>query len=152
MQTAQLGHVLGSGTGRRVARPGGRAYIEVRGVHQPGTSVAARAVERALTELPGSSAPRSPPRWAAWIVTGPELDEIDDETLAGELPDVAVFARVSPEQKARIVRGLRESGRVVAVTGDGANDAPAIRLANVGIALGVGATPSGPGGRRRRGD
>ena len=76
------------------------------------------------------------------IVTGPELDEIDDEALAVELPDVAVFARVSPEQKARIVRGLRESGRVVAVTGDGANDAPAIRLADVGIALGAGATPA----------
>ncbi|MGH3904956.1 MAG: HAD-IC family P-type ATPase [Pseudonocardiaceae bacterium] len=76
------------------------------------------------------------------ILTGPELDALGDEQLAEVLPQVAVFARASPEQKARIVRGLQESGRVVAVTGDGANDAPAIRLADVGIALGGGATPA----------
>jgi cation-transporting P-type ATPase I len=76
------------------------------------------------------------------IVTGAELDDVDDEQLSRQLPEISVFARVSPAQKARIVRVLRAAGRVVAVTGDGANDAPAIRLADVGMALGQHATPA----------
>nr|MDQ3765184.1 HAD-IC family P-type ATPase [Actinomycetota bacterium] len=74
------------------------------------------------------------------VVTGAELDGMDDEHLSEQLPDISVFARVDPAQKARIVRQLRRAGRVVAVTGDGANDVPAIRLADVGIALGKRAT------------
>jgi cation-transporting ATPase I len=69
-------------------------------------------------------------------VTGAELDELDDDELAQRLPGVAVFARVTPAHKVRIVRALQQAGSVVAMTGDGANDAPAIRLADVGIALG----------------
>ncbi len=74
------------------------------------------------------------------VVTGPQLAKMDDEQLAAALPGISVFARVDPAQKARIVRQLRHAGRVVAVTGDGANDAPAIRLADIGIALGKKAT------------
>ena len=74
------------------------------------------------------------------VVTGAELDAMDDEELTADLPKIAVFARASPAQKARIVRCLRDAGRVVAMTGDGANDVPAIRLAHVGIALGSHAT------------
>ena len=69
-------------------------------------------------------------------LTGADLDEMDDDELADRLPGVSVFARVTPAHKVRIVRALQRSGRVVAMTGDGANDAPAIRLADVGIALG----------------
>jgi cation-transporting ATPase I len=69
-------------------------------------------------------------------LTGADLDEMDDDELAERLPGVPVFARVTPTHKVRIVRALQGSGRVVAMTGDGANDAPAIRLADVGIALG----------------
>ena len=76
------------------------------------------------------------------VLHGGTLDELDDEQLAQEMPKVSVFARVSPTQKARIVRVLRAGGRTVAMTGDGANDVPAITLAHVGIALGSRATPA----------
>ncbi|MGW3473676.1 HAD-IC family P-type ATPase, partial [Saccharopolyspora sp. NPDC000995] len=76
------------------------------------------------------------------VMTGTELDALDDDQLAAEVTTVAVFARVSPAQKARIVDALQRNDRVVAVTGDGANDAPAIRLADIGIALGERATPA----------
>ena len=69
-------------------------------------------------------------------MTGPELDELDDGELDARLPGVSVFARVTPAHKVRIVAALQRAGKVVAMTGDGANDAPAIRLAEVGIALG----------------
>jgi cation-transporting ATPase I len=76
------------------------------------------------------------------VLTGDEVEELDEAELAKVLPQVSVFARVSPAQKAHIVRELRRTGRVVAMTGDGANDVPAIRLAHVGIALGSKATPA----------
>jgi cation-transporting ATPase I len=75
-------------------------------------------------------------------ITGAELDEIDEPALDARLADARVFARVTPAHKVRIVKALQRAGRVVAMTGDGANDAPAIRLANVGIALGVHAAPA----------
>lgn len=74
------------------------------------------------------------------VLTGPDLDAMDDDELDERLPKVAVFARVTPEHKVRIVRRFQALGRTVAMTGDGANDAPAIRLADVGIAVGSRAT------------
>ncbi|WP_216209262.1 cation-translocating P-type ATPase [Amycolatopsis aidingensis] len=76
------------------------------------------------------------------VVTGPELDELDDEALAERLMKVDVVARCSPAQKVRIIQAYQGLGRTVAMTGDGANDAPAIRLADVGIALGARGTPA----------
>jgi cation-transporting ATPase I len=76
------------------------------------------------------------------LMTGTELDSLDDAALARTLPEITVFARVTPGHKVRIVTALRAAGRIVAVTGDGANDAPAIRIADVGIALGSRATPA----------
>ncbi|MEU7524362.1 cation-translocating P-type ATPase [Saccharothrix sp. NPDC042600] len=74
------------------------------------------------------------------VLTGPELAALTDLELDARLPGTAVFARVTPAQKARIVAAFQRRGHVVAVTGDGANDAPAIRLADVGMALGEHAT------------
>jgi cation-transporting ATPase I len=70
------------------------------------------------------------------VLIGADLADLDDETLARRLEDVAVVARVTPADKQRIVRVLQDAGHVVAMTGDGANDAAAIRLAQVGVALG----------------
>jgi cation-transporting ATPase I len=76
------------------------------------------------------------------IRTGTNLDNLTDDALIEQVDDIAIFARTTPAHKARIVRALQSRGRVVAVTGDGANDAPAIRSADVGIALGRNATPA----------
>jgi cation-transporting ATPase I len=76
------------------------------------------------------------------VVTGPELDALDESRLAEVAGETSVFARVSPTHKVLIVQALQRAGRAVAVTGDGANDAPAIRLADVGIAVGARSTPA----------
>jgi cation-transporting ATPase I len=70
------------------------------------------------------------------VLTGVDLVALTDEQLDARLRRVAVFARVTPSQKVRLVRAMQRAGRVVAMVGDGSNDAPAIRLANVGIAIG----------------
>jgi magnesium-transporting ATPase (P-type) len=69
-------------------------------------------------------------------ITGAELDGIDDSTLRDTALRVSVFARTSPEHKLRIVRALQADGDVVAMTGDGVNDAPSLKQADVGIAMG----------------
>jgi Ca2+-transporting ATPase len=72
------------------------------------------------------------------VVTGPELAKWDDARLAAELPTLNIVARAIPEQKLRIVDVARNSGRTVAVTGDGVNDAPALHHADVAVAMGSG--------------
>ncbi len=74
------------------------------------------------------------------VLTGAELAGLTDAQLRQLVPEVAVYARAAPEDKLRVVRALQERGEVVAVTGDGANDAPALRAAAVGVAMGRGGT------------
>ena len=78
----------------------------------------------------------------ARALTGAEIDDLDDEALASALEETSIVARVTPAHKVRIVQVLQGRGRTVAMTGDGANDAAAIRLAEVGVALGRGASPA----------
>lgn len=73
-------------------------------------------------------------------MSGEELQKMDKKTLHEKLPGVRVFAHVSPEHKVRIVSAFKESGEIVAMTGDGVNDAPSLKSADVGIAMGMAGT------------
>jgi Ca2+-transporting ATPase len=74
------------------------------------------------------------------VITGPELDRMGDDELARGIEEADVFARVVPGHKLRIVQSLVDAGEVVAVTGDGVNDVPALRASHVGVAMGSGGT------------
>jgi magnesium-transporting ATPase (P-type) len=74
------------------------------------------------------------------VLTGQELEQMDDAALARAAQDTDVFARASPEHKLRLVQALQAQGQVIAMTGDGVNDAPALKRADVGVAMGVNGT------------
>lgn len=71
------------------------------------------------------------------VLTGSDVEEMSDEELRHAAGGVSVFARVAPEHKVRIVKAYQKLGNVVAMTGDGVNDAPALKLANIGVAMGI---------------
>jgi len=104
-------------------RQAGIRTVMITGDH----AVTAAAVARKLGGIVGEE-----PR----VVTGKELQTTSDEGLSRLVRDVAVYARVAPQQKLRIVQELVRQGEVVAVTGDGVNDAPALKAAHIGIAMG----------------
>ena len=70
-------------------------------------------------------------------ISGAQLDEMDDETFAKEFEGISVYARVQPEHKTRIVNAWRNIGKVTAMTGDGVNDAPSIKAADIGVGMGI---------------
>jgi len=107
----------------RLASLAGIRPIMITGDH-PATA-AAIAVEIGIAP-PGARA-----------VTGPELSRIDDDRLREVVREVSVYARVAPDHKLRIVQALKANGRIVAMTGDGVNDAPALKAADIGVAMGI---------------
>lgn len=93
------------------------------------------ATAEAIARQLAIAGPHTPP-----AVTGERLAQVDDETLQARCDEWRVYARVVPEQKIRLVRALQARGEFVAMTGDGVNDAPALRQADIGIAMGRGGT------------
>ena len=71
------------------------------------------------------------------VISGTELDKMSDEELNSKIDNIRVFARVSPEHKVKIVKALKAKGNIVSMTGDGVNDAPSLKMADIGVAMGI---------------
>ncbi|MBZ9688841.1 cation-translocating P-type ATPase [Clostridium estertheticum] len=71
------------------------------------------------------------------VISGTELDKMSEEELSNRIESIRVFARVSPEHKVKIVRALKAKGNIVSMTGDGVNDAPSLKMADIGVAMGI---------------
>lgn len=136
-QPRRLGFV---GVQAMVDPPRPEAIAAVGACHQAGIAVkmitgdhaATAAAVAAHVGLTGNGAPR--------VVTGADLTDCPDERLGALAASTDVFARVSAEQKLRLVEALQARGEVVAMTGDGVNDAPALSQADIGVAMGLGGT------------
>jgi P-type Ca2+ transporter type 2C len=105
----------------RLCRQAGIKVIMITGDHK----LTAESIARRLDLPPGKA------------ISGAELNELSDEELAQQIETISVFARIEPMQKMRIVNALKKRGHTVAMTGDGVNDAPAIKAADIGIAMGI---------------
>ena len=115
--------------------PRNEAIEAVKNCHNAGIKVKMITGDHALTA--SSIAGRIGLRNATKVVTGKELAAMSDQEIIDIVEDVSVYARVAPEQKLRLVEALQTRGNVVAMTGDGVNDAPALKRANIGVAMGI---------------
>jgi Ca2+-transporting ATPase len=113
------------------ARPEARAAIET--ARRAGISVHMITGDHIGT----ASAIAAKLRIVGEALNGAQLDVLDDATLAARAPGIGILARASPDHKIRVVRALQTSGAIVAMTGDGVNDAPALKQADIGVAMGV---------------
>ena len=109
----------------RVAREAGIRPVMITGDHRD----TAEAIARRLGILEEKQ--------QGGVLTGAELDKISDHDFATKVKDYSVYARVSPEHKVRIVKAWQKAGKIVAMTGDGVNDAPALKTADIGIGMGI---------------
>lgn len=109
-----------------VCKSAGIRVVMITGDHQ----LTAFAVAKALNLLGENDAEGK-------VLTGAELELMSDEELAQRVEDVVVYARVSPEHKMRIVKAWKQKDQVVAMTGDGVNDAPALKMSDIGVAMGI---------------
>ncbi len=125
------------------ARPEATAAVHT--AHQAGLKVimvtgdykeTAAAIGRSIGLVEADSGDTDGPAPAP-AISGAEIDALSDEELSRALEDTTVFARVSPQHKVRIVDALKKKGHVVGMTGDGVNDAPALKRADIGIAMGI---------------
>lgn len=122
--------------------PRPEAIHAVQACHSAGIQVKMITGDHALTAQAiareiGLRGPRESALDCPAVLTGGDLAELSDAKLMEAVDDVAVFARVSPEQKLRLVRALQARGHIVAMTGDGVNDAPALKQADIGVAMGI---------------
>ena len=113
------------------------AVVAIRRCHSAGIRVKMITGDHAATALAIAGQIGLPTQA---VLTGRELATLDDAALAEAAHAVDIFARVEPEQKLRLVRALQARGEVVAMTGDGVNDAPALKQADIGVAMGLGGT------------
>jgi len=118
--------------------PRPEAKEAIRECHEAGIRVIMITGDHAVTALAVAEAlSLVPKRDPSYVITARELEELSDEELSARLKKTAIFARVSPEHKLRIVKLLKKQGEIVAMTGDGVNDAPALKAADIGIAMGI---------------
>jgi cation-transporting P-type ATPase F len=117
--------------------PRPEAVAAIRASQKAGILVKMITGDHALTAAAISRQIGLCPDDCATVLTGTELARLTDAELIERVDEVNVFARVAPEQKLRLVEALQERGHVVAMTGDGVNDAPALKQANIGVAMGI---------------